>query len=52
MMDATQPVPKAVEPSSVRLVATLAFAGFLSGLIIVTAFESTLPSITDRKSVV
>lgn len=49
MMDTPQPIPKAAEPSSVRLVVTLAFAGFLSGLIIVTAFESTLPSITAHR---
>lgn len=49
MMDTPQPIPKAAEPSSVRLVVTLAFAGFLSGLIIVTAFESTLASITAHR---
>jgi electron transport complex protein RnfG len=49
MMDTPQPIPKAGEPSSLRLVATLAFAGFMSGLIIVTAFESTLASITAHR---
>jgi electron transport complex protein RnfG len=48
-MDAPQPIAKAAEPSSVRLVATLAFAGFLSGLIIVSTFETTLPSITAHR---
>ena len=37
---------KGGEPTSTRLVATLGFAGLLSGLIIVTAFEATLPTIT------
>ena len=41
---------KGAEPTSVRLVATLAIAGLLSGLIIVTAFESTLPTITAYKA--
>jgi electron transport complex protein RnfG len=49
MMDGTQPIAKAGEPSPLRLIATLAFAGFLSGLIIVTAYESTLPSITAHR---
>jgi electron transport complex protein RnfG len=48
-MDAPQPTLKAAEPRSVRLVATLAFAGFLSGLIIVSTFEATLPSITAHR---
>lgn len=34
------------EPGPVRLVATLSLAGLLSGLIIVSAFEATLPTIT------
>jgi len=38
------------EPSSARLVATLGFAGLLSGLIIVSVFEVTLPTITAYKA--
>jgi len=38
------------EPTSTRLVTTLGFAGLLSGLIIVTVFEATLPSITAYKA--
>ena len=41
---------KNVEPTPVRLVSTLGFAGLLSGLIIVTTFESTLPAITAHKA--
>ena len=41
---------KGAEPSSARLVATLAIAGFLSGLIIVTAYEATLPRIEAYKA--
>jgi len=38
------------EPSSAKLIATLSFAGLLSGIIIVLAFEATLPTITDYKA--
>ena len=38
------------EPSSTRLVLTLSLAGLLSGLIIVTIFEVTLPTITAYKA--
>ena len=38
------------EPGSLRLVATLSLAGLLSGLIIVLAFETTLPTITAYKA--
>lgn len=41
---------KSVESTPVRLIATLGFAGFLSGLIIVAAFELTLPAITAYKA--
>lgn len=41
---------KGTEPTSAKLIGTLAFAGLLSGLIIVTAFESTLPTITAYKA--
>jgi len=41
---------KGSEPSSTRLVATLGFAGLLSGLIIVSVFEATLPTITAYKA--
>ncbi len=41
---------KTGDVSSARLVATLAFAGFLSGLIIVSVYEATLPTITAYKA--
>jgi len=41
---------KNAESSSARLVATLGFAGLLSGLIIVSIFEATLPTITAYKA--
>jgi electron transport complex protein RnfG len=41
---------KPAESSPARLVATLSLAGLLSGLIIVAAFELTLPSITAYKA--
>lgn len=41
---------KGTEPSSTRLVATLGFAGLLSGLIIVSVYEATLPGITSYKA--
>ncbi len=41
---------KAPEPTSTRLVVTLGFAGLLSGLIIVSVYEATLPTITAYKA--
>jgi electron transport complex protein RnfG len=41
---------RAAEPGAARLIATLGIAGLLSGLIIVTAFEATLPTITAYKA--
>ena len=41
---------RAAEPTSTRLVATLALAGLLSGLIIVSVYEATLPSIEAYKT--
>lgn len=41
---------KDTEPTSARLVATLGFAGLLSGLIIVSVYEATLPGITSYKA--
>jgi len=41
---------EAVEPTSARLVATLSVAGLLSGLIIVSVYEATLPTITAYKA--
>jgi electron transport complex protein RnfG len=38
------------EPGALRLVATLALAGLLSGLIIVTAFEATQPTIAAHQA--
>ena len=37
-------------PSSVRLVATLAIAGLISGIAIIGIYESTLPTITANKA--
>jgi len=42
--------PAATEPSSTRLIATLGLAGLLSGLIIVSVFEATLPAITAHQA--
>jgi electron transport complex protein RnfG len=49
MKDAVTPGSD-TEPGSIRLVATLGFAGLLSGLIIVSVFEATLPTITEYKA--
>lgn len=38
------------EPGSTRLVLALAVAGFLSGLIIISIYEATLPTITANKA--
>ncbi len=38
------------EPTSTRLVASLAIAGFLSGLIIIGIYVATLPTITANKA--
>lgn len=40
----------AKEPTSTRLVASLAIAGFLSGLIIIGIYVTTLPTITANKA--
>lgn len=40
----------AQEPTSTRLVASLAIAGFLSGLIIIGIYVATLPTITANKA--
>ena len=50
MKNRTQPPIKNVEPGSSRLVATLGFAGLLSGLIIVSVYEATLPTISAYKA--
>lgn len=50
MKDQGQSLAKSPEPGSARLVATLSFAGLLSGLIIVSVFEATLPTITAYKA--
>jgi Na+-translocating ferredoxin:NAD+ oxidoreductase subunit G len=50
MSSATGTAAKGTEPTSTRLIATLGFAGLLSGLIIVTVFEATLPTITAYKA--
>ncbi len=38
------------EPGSVRLALTVAFAGFISGVAIISVFEATLPTITENKA--
>ena len=50
MSSRSEPSIKGSEPSSARLVATLGFAGLLSGLIIVAVYEATLPTITAYKA--
>lgn len=50
MSGENQPILKSDEPGSARLIATLGFAGLLSGLIIVSVFEATLPTITAYKA--
>jgi len=50
MKQRTQTPGKTTDPGSTRLVATLGFAGLLSGLIIVSVFEATLPTITAYKA--
>jgi electron transport complex protein RnfG len=50
MSSENQAVLKPDEPGSAKLVATLGFAGLLSGLIIVSVFEATLPTITAYKA--
>lgn len=49
-MKPAQPMLSQAEPGSARLIATLGLAGLLSGLIIVTAFEATLPTISAHKA--
>jgi len=49
-MKTAPPTVSNAEPSSARLIATLGLAGLLSGLIIVTVFEATLPTITAHKA--
>ncbi len=44
------PRTKAIEPTSARLVTTLSLAGLLSGLVIVSVYEATLPAITAYKA--
>ena len=50
MSGENQSILKSEEPGSARLVATLGLAGLLSGLIIVSVFEATLPTITAYKA--
>ncbi len=50
MKPRTQTPSKTHEPGSTRLVATLGFAGLLSGLILVSVYEATLPTITAYKA--
>ena len=40
----------AVEPSSVRLALSVALAGLISGLAIISIFEATLPTIKENKA--
>jgi electron transport complex protein RnfG len=50
MSSGNQAALRPEEPGSARLVATLGVAGLLSGLIIVSVFEATLPTITAYKA--
>jgi electron transport complex protein RnfG len=50
MNEPTQNPSKRAEPGSTRLVATLGFAGLLSGLIIVLVYEATQPTIAAYKA--
>lgn len=50
MSSENQGVLKSDEPGSTKLIATLGFAGLLSGLIVVSVFEATLPTITAYKA--
>lgn len=50
MSSENESILKPDEPSSTRLIATLGLAGLLSGLIIVSVFEATLPTITAHKA--
>ncbi len=49
-MNTAPPTTTNAEPGSARLIVTLGLAGLLSGLIIVTVFEATLPTITAHKA--
>ncbi len=44
------PTPAESEPSSTRLISTLAIAGLISGVAIVGIYEATLPTITANKA--
>lgn len=46
----TDPTTDPKEPTSARLILTLGFAGFFSGLAIVAIYEVTLPTITANKA--
>ncbi len=50
MSSETGQATRGSEPTSTRLVATLGLAGLLSGLIIVSVYETTLPTITEYKA--
>jgi len=50
MTQRPQTKARAAEASSAKLVLTLGLAGLLSGLIIVSVFEATLPTITAYKA--
>jgi electron transport complex protein RnfG len=50
MSSENESILRSDEPGSARLVATLGFAGLLSGLIIVSVFEATLPTITAYRA--
>jgi len=50
MTQQPQSKARAAEASSAKLVLTLGLAGLLSGLIIVSVFEATLPTITAYKA--
>jgi len=49
-MTTQQQTQAAAEPSSQKLALSVAFAGLISGLVIISIFEATLPTITANKA--
>jgi electron transport complex protein RnfG len=45
-----QQTPQVAEPSPQKLALSVAFAGLISGLVIISIFEATLPTITANKA--
>ncbi|EGW54121.1 FMN-binding protein [Candidatus Endoriftia persephonae] len=49
-MSMQQQTPQVAEPSPQKLALSVAFAGLISGLVIISIFEATLPTITANKA--